>query len=355
MTRSPTSPLLRGVLAAGLLALVGTAQGETPPIESWQGPSVHFFAGPKRCSLAGLGSRGDFESNRVVLDDARTRATWSAHGRKLVIDNRVEYDDETLIACVLVLGTGTTDSGEEVPVGAHLYVYKEDDEFTTTVHAHVTTREGIKQADFITIQVVLTDGKQREVVFTKTKGLQALRDPFTESTLAKVIGLEGVDNLEGEQVDITKPGSFLADGTVSLGHGFVSTDVMRAQLVALDGAKPLEPGAPLSSVFAQGSFELRLHCLSSLFPNEKFVRDLFLLGLADLPILRRARKDGLEDGDTLTFRFSQGAGTVTFAGKSARVANAADVVRHYLECDFVGGIIAYQLQQRLQPKAGGAK
>ncbi len=352
MDRSGTARAWRAAALAVLLTGgVAWAEEQRPARRTFTRRGVYFFEGPKRSPMAGLGQRGDHESNRLALDDDRSVATWDPHGRKLVIKNTHEYEDETQIACVLLLGTGTTESGKTVPTGVHLMVYKDEDEFVTTIHGHVVVREGMRQADFLSLQVVLDDGKTRTVALTKSIGLRAVREPFEDSTLASLIGLVGVDNLEGQEVDITKPGARLADGSVGLGRGFFSKLVLRAQLIALDGARPVPPGTPWTEVFRTGGFELRLTALSSLLPQEPWPRNLFLLGLEEIPVLRPLKEEGLADGQTVAFTFRDGKGTVRLGNDSAPVADAAEAVRRYLEFDFVGGIIRHQLQQRL---TGGA-
>jgi len=348
VSRGPTALVVAAALSALAPARAGEAEAGAP--REFQRRGVYFLEGHVRSPLAGLGPRGEFAANRLALDDDRTRARWDPRGRKLVLTNTTRYEEETQVACVLVLGTGTSESGEQVPIGVHLSVYKQDDEFVTTMHGHVTVREGIEHADFLPLQVVLDDGQRRTVALTKTIGLRAVRNPFEDSTLATVIGLKGVDNLEGAEVDITQPGAHLADGSVGMGRGFLSKLVLRAELISLDGSRPLAPGQPWAEIFGQGAYELRLTALSSLLPKEPWDRNVFLLGLDDVAMLRPLRADGLADGQTLSFVFRGGEGTIRFAGQTHVVKDAAEVVRRYLEFDFVGGIIRHQLERRLRPR-----
>jgi hypothetical protein len=339
---------------AGLGAPAGEARADAAkaPVQQLCGRGVFFFDGPKRSPMAGLGQRGEFASNRVALDDVVTTATWDANARKLVIRNTAAYEDETQVACVLLLGTArSTLTEQEVPVGVHLMVYKDEEEFVTTIHGHVVVREAVHHPDLLGIQVVLDDGRTRTVALTLSTALQALKEPFQDSAAARLIGLVGVDNLEGQEVDITRPGARLADGSVGMGRGFLTKLVLRAQLIALDGARPIPPGTPWTDVFRTGGYELRLTALSSFLPQEPWPRNLFLLGLDEIPILRPLAENGLEDGQTLSFTFREGKGTITLGDRSAPVEDAPEAVRRYLEFDFVGGIIRYQLEQRLMRAA----
>jgi hypothetical protein len=346
-------------LAWLLLLAAGSASADPPkrnesfrknPKQTWTKRGVYFFAGPYKSPLAGLGARGDYACNRIALDNDSTRATWDPHARKIVIRNTREYEDETLIADVMLTGHGTTIRGERVPLGVHLRVFKEDDEFAPVVHAHVVVEEEVRQADFLSLQVVLDDGKRRTVALTKSLGLRAVKNPFAESALAKVIGLKAVNNLKGKRVLIGRPGARLADGSIGLGRGFLSKMVLRAQLVSLEGSKRIPPTGNLAQVLATGAYELRLTALSSVLPQDKVARDLFLLGLDRLPMLRDTVKNGLKDGETLVFSFSHGKGTIRLGRKSAVVANAAEIVRRYLEFDFLGAIVRHQMLLRLSPR-----
>jgi hypothetical protein len=330
------------------LASSAAAQGDPARVKrQFNKRGVYFFKGPQRCPLAGLGKRGDYDSNRLALDDNHSLVTWDSAGRKLVLRNTRSYSEETQVGGILLLGTGTTAKGKQVPVGVHLSISKEKNAFVTSIHAHVSVREKIKQGSFLGLQVVLDNGIKRTVALTKTRGLQALRKPFADSTLALIIGLKGVDNLEGQKIDFTKPGARLADGSVGIGHGFLSKLVLQAQMVSLDGSKPLAAGENWANLFNTGGYQLRLTALSSLLPSDVWKRNLFLLGLEGIPILKNLEKNGLEDGQTLTFTFRSGAGTIGLDTKSHPVPDAAEAVRRYLEFDFVGGIICHQMRQRL--------
>ncbi len=350
---------LIGIGAGLTLILAGPATAQGDPAKrtrQFNKRGVYFIKGPQRCPLAGLGTRGDFDSNRLALDDNRSLVTWDPDGRKLVLRNTRSYGEETQVGGLLLLGAGTTTKGKQVPVGVHLSIYKEANAFVTSIHAHVSVREEIKQGSFLTLQVVLDNGIKRTVALTKTRGLQALRKPFADSTLALIIGLKGVDNLEGKQIDISKPSARLADGSVGVGRGFLSKLVLRAQMISLDGSKRLTAGQDWANIFNEGGYELRLTALSSLLPDDVWKRNLFLLGLEGIPILKGLEKDGLSDGQTLGFTFRGGAGTIRLGKKSHPVPEAAEAVRRYLEFDFVGGIICHQMRQRLiRSQAGNNK
>jgi hypothetical protein len=81
----PRTFLMVGVALAALLAApLAWGQGEPPNSKRlFNKRGVYFFKGPQLCPLAGLGSRGDYKSNRLALDDDRSRVT---SGPALVID-----------------------------------------------------------------------------------------------------------------------------------------------------------------------------------------------------------------------------------------------------------------------------
>ena len=69
-------------------------------------------------------------------------------------------------------------------------------------------------------------------------------------------------------------------------------------------------------------------------------RDLFLFGLEEIPLLARVRDHGLDEGETLRFRFDPAGGSVGLGDSTMHLPNAADVARDYLECHLLGGLLA---------------
>ena len=136
--------------------------------------------------------------------------------------------------------------------------------------------------------------------------------------------------------------------SVGIGRSFLSKLVLRAQLISLEGSERLKPGQTLAEVLATGAHELRLTALSSMLPRDKVARDIFLLGLDDLPMLQKTIREGLLDGETLAFSFSHGKGEIKLGRKRAEVDDAAEIVRRYLEFDFLGAIVRHQMKLRLR-------
>jgi hypothetical protein len=98
-------------------------------------------------------------------------------------------------------------------------------------------------------------------------------------------------------------------------------------------------------LLARGAWELRLTALSSLLSQETLRRDLFLLGLDQLPAVAAGMKRGLKKGETLTFAFHGGHGRVSWGAEGQDFDEALNVARAFLEFNFLGAILARQVAQ----------
>ena len=272
-------------LVVAALCLAAGAAAQNPPAAAGQLPSVpevfqskgiHYFVGRVRCPLAGVGARGAYASNRLVLEDEHSRAVVDRSAHRILFTNTHAYKRKALVGELLFLGVGVTEAGERVPVGIHLHLEKRGTKFDARTHIHPTVREKVVSAEFEPFQVVVNNGQAEEVVLTRESALEAVREPRLAARLAQIL-LEIIDNLEGVNQDASQAGFRLADISIGLGEGKLSKMVLRAQLVSLEGANGaliLRPSLP--EMFQAGSWELRLTALSSLLPKDSFPRDLFL-------------------------------------------------------------------------------
>ena len=69
-----------------------------------------------------------------------------------------------------------------------------------------------------------------------------------------------------------------------------------------------------------------------------------MLGLDRLPVVAAGMQRGLKKGETLTFAFHGGQGTVTW-GNSEPLPDALDVARAFLEFNFLGAVLGRQVAQ----------
>lgn len=355
VTRSILLPLLALLLAAW--PATASAQGaaaknkkKKPQVERFTRRGVYYFRGRVRSPLAGVGTRGAQATNRLALDDGHSRVTIDHRTKKIVFRNtRDDYDDQ-LVGCILFLAVGTTKSGKKVPAAVHVKIEKDDDDFEVNVHAHLTVREEVVSIDAELFRVVVDNGKKQRVVLTRPEAIRAVRERKPSSRLGQLL-TKVENNLEDVKEDPTLPGARVADVSIGIGKGFLSTMALRAKLVSLDGvAKKRSSRGSAAKILGRGAWLLKLTCTSRLLPEETFRRDLFLLGLDKLPMLERLRKKGLKKGESLVFTFRKGKGTIRYRGQTKQINNAPDLVRTYLEFNFLGSILAHQLELRVAAK-----
>jgi len=165
-------------LAAGAAAQnPPAAAGQLPSVpEVFQSKGIHYFVGRVRCPLAGVGARGAYASNRLVLEDEHSRAVVDRSAHRILFTNTHAYKRKALVGELLFLGVGVTEAGERVPVGIHLHLEKRGTKFDARTHIHPTVREKVVSAEFEPFQVVVNNGQAEEVVLTRESALEAVRE-----------------------------------------------------------------------------------------------------------------------------------------------------------------------------------
>jgi hypothetical protein len=358
---------MRRLLLLGLFLIAGSARAQqavpvqvrqvpvapstTPvaqPIERFVGRGVYYFAGSVRCPLAGVGTRGDFHCNRLALDDEHSQVSIDRKTRRISIVNTHSYAKKQIVADFLLLGYGYTATGVRAPVGIHVKLEKKGDSYSTGTHAHPTLREPIVRAEFEPFEVVIRHGSGDEVILNPELALKNIREPSLGLRLASKL-LEAWDNLEGVREDPNRPGFVLVDVSFGFGIGGLSQKLLRLQIVSVEGNQaPLINKGVLAEMLRTGVWELRLRALSNL-GGDAFERDLFLLGVDGLPLLRPLAKDGMEKDNMMTIRLRNGRGTVFFGNQGQPLPKAPDVARAYLEFNALGAIVAHQVGVRYAP------
>jgi len=304
---------------------------------------IHYFAGSFRCPLAGAGTRGANDCNRLILEDDHSTVTVEPGSRRIVFTNTHRYASKQMAAELLTLANATTDKGETAPVAVHLHLNKRGNRFEAVTHLHPTVRDKMVAADLEPFEVVAANGTTQEVVLNRDSALKAIRDPDLAFRLAKIL-VEVRDNLVGVKQDALRPEFRLADISVGLGTGRLAKMIMRAQLVSLDGAnRPIIVARSIPEMFRRGSWELRLTALSSLVPKDEIQRDLFVMGLDRMPLFQGVMKNGLKKGETMRFRLINGEGTAGVGSQTASMPRAVDVSRDYMEFHWLGVILARQI------------
>lgn len=299
---------------------------------------IHYFPGRVRCPLAGVGSRGAYDSNRLVTDDADTEVTIDPTRHRITVKNTRAYAEKTVIADLMFLAEGTSTTGETVPIGLHLKVFKRGHKITTDFHRHLRTwgQGPFTGAVFEPFEVFVDDVR----VHAPRDAMRTIRHPpFVLRIVKALMATKDREDLpRGRVVD-------LSVGFASLGLSYM---VARATLSSLDDRnEALLASRDLPRILGEGAWEMRLTALTEKgYLPEVVRRDLFLFGLDQVPILSRVRERGLAQGETMWFRFEPGRGTVGVDERSEDLPGAVDVARAYLEFHMLGGLLAERVLRR---------
>jgi hypothetical protein len=301
---------------------------------------ITYFPGRVRCPLAGVGTRGDFESNRLVVEDEHTEVTIDRAARRITVSNDARYPHKTVVCDLLFLADGTTAAGARSPFSVHLKIQKSGGAWSLDLHRHLRTHDALVAAELERFEVVVTDGKRQEVVFDDAKADRLIERPSLALRVVKSV-MAMRDHLDGVAQDPSAPGFRIADLSVGFGALGLSWMLARARLASLSGANAgmIERGS-IAEMLRDGAWELRLTAFSDKWLPEVVQRDLFLFGLDQLPLLRDVRARGLRKGQTMSFRFERGGGAAELDGRVEPLPGAHDVARAYLEFHMLGGLLA---------------
>jgi hypothetical protein len=299
-------------------------------VEIVRGPAIHWLDGRTACPLAGVGSRGAFASNRLVLDDDRTIAR--IEGRRIVVENRAPYPRLTLIGDFMLLGRGETADGRAVPFALHMRFDKKKTNVRSRPHLHPSTRGRLVSVELEPFELVISNGVTERVVYDPDVG----REVATRPPLADWVGRA----LLSVTREAPRTPRALASLVVSIGVGPLRRAIVRAEAIALGSAR----AGDLATLLRSGEWELRVTALSSLrVLREHLGRALVLLGLDRVPAVTRLATEGLPKGSTLRFRLVDGRGSVRLGEDESEIPDAAGVARAFLELDFLGAILAQEL------------
>jgi hypothetical protein len=315
--------------------------------QTFSSRGVYYFQGRVLCPLAGIGRRGPYESNRLVLDDSDTAVSIDQELRHIRVHNDRVYRDKHLIADLMFLANGTTASGSKTPFGIHLKIFKRGQKLSLDLHRHLRTSEDLTAAEFESFEVVVTDGQREEKVLDEQR-VQAMvcKPSWALRMVRSIMALR--DNLDAPAKTGAAQDGRVADLSVGFGALGLEWMLARAELMALSATKQVSPGPQpsLAERLREGAWELRLTAKSTRWLPEVVQRDLFLFGLDELPLLARVRERGLARDETLAFRFEGGEGRVLLGDQSTEMPGALDVARAYLEFHMLGGLLCDQVERR---------
>lgn len=312
--------------------------------ETYNQRGIFFFDGKVACPFAGLGSRGEHTSNRLVLDSSDTHVTIDRDARTIVVRDDKAYKEKTTVADLMFLSTGYAADGTALPFSVHLKVQKQGHKYSVDLHRHLRNQTKMVRADYEAYTVTAFDGGRATVVLDKARTDELIIEPSFALRVVKAL-MAMKDHTEGVKQDPAQVGYRVVD--LSVGFGALGLEYMmaRAQLVSLDKANaPLIERGSVPEMLREGAWEMKLTALSEKWLPEVVMRDLFLYGLDELPLLAEVKKRGLKKNQTLSFKFSKGEGSAALDGVSVPLPNALDVARAYMEFHMLGGLIAEQAE-----------
>jgi len=309
-----------------------------PDIETHRRRGVRYFPGRVVCPLAGVGSRGANESNRLALENDDSEVTIDRRARRITVTNSRRYPEKTLIADLEFLADAKARSGARSPIAIHLEIFKKEKTLSLDLHRHLRTQEPLVDADFEPFDVIVEGGPRPETVYTTERALTLVREPSFTHRVVKAF-MAKRDNTRGSTDDPGRKGYRVADLSLGFGALGLAWMLVRAELRSLDGANAaLIRQGSVAAMLREGAWELSLTALSDKL-SSIVQRDLFLFGLDGEPLLEPVMTRGLGAGETLSFRFQKGEGEIGLGGKSARMDGAIDVARAYLEFHLLGGLL----------------
>jgi hypothetical protein len=321
-------------------------------IHKYNARGIYFFPGTVGCPFAGIGTRGDHDSNRLVLDSSDTEVTIDRAAHTITVRDDKAYKEKTTVADLMFLSTGYSASGEALPFSVHLKVQKQGHKYSVDLHRHLRNQTKMVRADYEAYTVTAFDGGRATVVLDKARTDELITEPSFALRVVKAL-MAMKDHTEGLEQDPAQVGYRVVD--LSVGFGALGLEYMmaRAQLVSLDKANaPLIERGSVPEMLREGAWEMKLTALSEKWLPEVVMRDIFLYGLDELPLLAEVKKRGLKKNQTLSFKFSKGEGSASLSTPGGAAAdngsvplpNALDVARAYMEFHMLGGLIAEQAE-----------
>ena len=229
--------------------------------ETYRERGIFFFSGRVPCPFAGIGSRADDASNRLVLDTSDTEVTIDRDTGTITVRDDRSYKDKTTVADLMFLATGMSAAGERIPFSIHLKVQKVGRKYTVDLHRHLRNQTPMVRAEYEPFTVSAYDSS------TAKTGVRLLDRAICDELISKPsLALRVVkalmamtNNIAGVRQDPTKVGYRVADLSVGFGALGLNYMMARAQLVSLDPANaPLIENGSVVDMLREGAWEMRL-------------------------------------------------------------------------------------------------
>ena len=310
-------------IAAGAGALLLAGASATAGAADFTGRGLFSFKSDSGCPFSALAPAA--ECNRIALDDTDTRATLDRASHTIRFTNTRRYGDKTVVADVLLQGTGQARGGQRVPLTFHALLSRNGDQWSISSHAHAPVAGTFTDIRIDPYRVSVHDAKGERVLLTPATIDKTVASPSLAARLAKAfVHMDDNRANAGGSPDIT----------VTLGLGRVAVPVVRAKFdVAPDaaGAKPA-----VSDALRGGNWSFELQALSSRIPHDVIRRELFLYGLDTFPVVQPLMQKAWPAHATLRVGAVNGKGYVGYGDQQQEFAGADDAARAFLQGSFVG-------------------
>jgi hypothetical protein len=324
-----------------------TASGSAPEVFRTRG--IYYLAGRVTCPLAGVGDRAPNASNRLVVDDPSTEVTIDRATATITVRNDQSYAAKTPVADLLFLADGIAADGKRSPFSIHLKIFKKGNKYEVDLHRHLRNQIPIVRAEYEPFTVIAVDGSKRTTLLDRERTDKLCSKPSLALRIVKAL-MAMTDHTEGLAQDPAKPGYRVADLSVGFGAFGLNHMMARAELVSLDAANaPLIARGEVPEMLREGAWELKLTALAERYIGDVIKRDMFLFGLADIPLLEPLVERGMKKGQTLAFRLRKDGGEVVLDGVAAPLPAVHDIARAYIEFHMLGGLLAESAERTRKP------
>jgi hypothetical protein len=328
-------------IATGLAALLLAGGCARAGAADFTGRGLFSFKSDSGCPFSALAPTG--ECNRIALDDNDTRATLDSASHAIHFTNTRRYGDKTVVADVLLQGTGQVRGGQRVPLTFHALLSRHGDQWAISSHAHAPVAGTFTDIRIDPYRVIAHDAKGERVLLAPVTINKTVSSPSLAARLAKAFV-----RMDDNRADAGAS----PDVTVALGLGRLAVPVVRAKFEVPPDAAGAKP--TVSDALRAGNWSFELQALSGRIPHDVMRRELFLYGLDTLPAVQPLMQKPWPAHATLRVGAVNGQGYVGYGDQQQEFAGADDAARAFLQGSFVGLALGWQQHpQAAQPRAHG--
>jgi hypothetical protein len=331
---------MKNFLFSFLLLSVSSLSAQT----SFQEPGISYLKSKFPCALNDFGSKGkDNACVRLTLFDGNSKVAVNIETGSIELQNVESYKDETLIFDLLVPGSCNTKEGKK-RINIHYKIEKKDKNLSAQIHTHFTSKSKCKTADMENYEIKLVEGKKTSTLISKDDSAKSVLDPSTMSKFLKEL-VEVEDNLDTAKNDSKSTSGDLktiGDITISVGKSKVSKKIANCKFIITNNKN--KPVKDLLSVLNESDWEIQLNSLSSLFPKQVLITELFLIGVNDKKLTAYIEANGLPKNKNIIFKKTGSTGKLIYPEGEIEMADYKDVVKSFFTGTFTGSIFLEKLE-----------